>query len=120
MFVDESACNRFTARRRKAWAPTGTRARRRDHFIRGQRYVAHICRIPLLTTSRYTILPALSLDGVLHLEVQDHSYTAATFRSFIDGLLDNMNPYPDRNSVIVLDNASIHKSWDLVNMVEAR
>jgi len=68
----------------------------------------------------YSILPALSLDGILHLDVQDSSYTTVTFNSFVDALLDNMNPFPGRNSVIVMDNASIHKSADLEQMVLAR
>jgi hypothetical protein len=69
---------------------------------------------------RYSILLALSLDGILHLDVLDHSYTAAAFNSFIDGLLDNMNPFPMQNSVIVMDNASIHKSPELEAMVLMR
>lgn len=31
-----------------------------------------------------------------------------------------MNPFPGRNSVLVMDNASIHKSADLEAMVLAR
>jgi len=38
VFVDESAFDRRTTRRTYAWAPIGTRARRRDFFIRGKRY----------------------------------------------------------------------------------
>jgi hypothetical protein len=37
VFVDESACNRITTRRRCAWAPLGNRARRHDYFVRGKR-----------------------------------------------------------------------------------
>lgn len=37
VFVDESACNRITTRRRCAWAPIGNRARRNDYFVRGKR-----------------------------------------------------------------------------------
>ena len=37
VFVDESACNRITPRRRCAWAPIGDRARRHDYFVRGKR-----------------------------------------------------------------------------------
>ena len=48
----------------------------------------------------YSILPALSLDGILHPDVLDRSYTAATFNSFVDGLLDNMNPFPCRKACI--------------------
>ena len=37
VFVDESACNRNTTKRRFAWSPIGTRARRHDYFVRGKR-----------------------------------------------------------------------------------
>jgi len=37
VFVDESACNRITTRRRCGWAPVGNRAKRHDYFIRGKR-----------------------------------------------------------------------------------
>ena len=37
VFVDESACNRITARRRCGWAPLGNRAKRHDYFVRGRR-----------------------------------------------------------------------------------
>jgi len=88
-----------------AWAKEGRRARRSDFFVRG---------------SRYSILPALSLDGVLHLDVLDHSFTAEHFNQFVSQLLDNMNPFPQKNSVIIMDNASIHKSPALEAMVLAR
>ena len=74
----------------------------------------------MLTGLRYSMLPALSLDGILHLDVLDRSYTSRTFNDFINGLLDNMNQFPFKNSVIVMDNASIHKSDALREMVEAR
>ncbi|KAI0055789.1 hypothetical protein BV25DRAFT_1777891, partial [Artomyces pyxidatus] len=65
------------------------------------------------------ILPALSLDGILHLDVVDRAYNAALFNEFIEGLLINMNPFPARNSVVVMDNASIHKDDALRPMIEA-
>ncbi|KZV82862.1 hypothetical protein EXIGLDRAFT_592156, partial [Exidia glandulosa HHB12029] len=81
-----------------AWAPIGDRARRRDFFVRG---------------TRYSILPALSLDGVLRVAVQDRSYKGDDFFDFIESLLDDMRPFPEPNSVIVCDNASIHKQQEL-------
>ena len=66
------------------------------------------------------MLPAISLDGVLHLAIQDRSYTAADFIGFVDALLDRMNPYPGPNSVLIMDNASIHKSLQMVEMIQAR
>lgn len=62
----------------------------------------------------------MSLDGILHLAIQDRPYTAIQFNSFIEALLDNMNPFPQPNSVIVMDNASIHKSAELRQMIEER
>jgi hypothetical protein len=69
---------------------------------------------------RYSILPAISLDGVLHIDIITRSWTAEDFHSFVDVLLDQMNPYPQKNSVLVLDNASAHHFDDLREVVENR
>lgn len=60
----------------------------------------------------------MSLDGILYLAIQDQPYTTIQFNSFIDTLLDGMNPFPQPNSVIIMDNTSIHKSAELREMVE--
>ena len=70
--------------------------------------------------ARFQVLPAISLSGVLHLDVLTSAWTGEEFRSFIDVLLDNMNTYPGRNSVIIMDNASVHHSDGLRGFVEAR
>ncbi|KAJ7108312.1 hypothetical protein C8R44DRAFT_596825, partial [Mycena epipterygia] len=57
---------------------------------------------------RYSILPAISLDGVLHIDIIARSWTAVEFRNYLDVLLDVMNPFPQDNSVLVMDNASVH------------
>ncbi|OJT10703.1 hypothetical protein TRAPUB_12796 [Trametes pubescens] len=105
VFADETHFNRITLRRRFGWAPLGHRARRRDFFVRGK---------------RYSILPAISLDGVIHLTVQDHSYTGEEFADFVQGVLGQMQPWPLPNSVLVMDNASIHRVPEIREMVEAR
>ena len=69
---------------------------------------------------RYSMLPALSLDGPLYLMAQKDAYNSDDFVCFINGLLDAMNPYPEKNSVIVMDNASIHKAACLRPMIEQR
>ncbi|KAF8601490.1 hypothetical protein BDV93DRAFT_445584 [Ceratobasidium sp. AG-I] len=105
VFVDESAYDRWTTRREYAWAPSGDRARRRDFFVRG---------------TRFSMLPALCLDGIIHCNIIPGSVTSAIFNDFVSGLLHEMNPFPAPRSVIVMDNASIHKSNALREMVEAR
>ncbi|KAI0349308.1 hypothetical protein OH77DRAFT_1415312, partial [Trametes cingulata] len=56
----------------------------------------------------FSMLPALSLDGILHRKVVEGSFKTALFADFIAGLLDHMNPFPLPNSVIVMDNCRIH------------
>jgi hypothetical protein len=74
----------------------------------------------MLSRSRYSVLPALSLSGILHLTVLPASVKGNDFNAFIDSLLDRMNPFPLPNSVVVMDNASIHKSPELRELIEAR
>jgi hypothetical protein len=69
---------------------------------------------------RYSILPALSLDSILHVEVFDHAITGADFRLFVAGLLDRMQPWPLPNSVLIMDNAAIHKVDGVREMIEER
>jgi hypothetical protein len=53
------------------------------------------------------MLPALAIDGMLHVKIVEGSFTAELFREFIEGLLDHMQPFPQPKSVIVMDNARI-------------
>jgi hypothetical protein len=72
-------------------------------------------------TCSFSVLPALSLDsGILHCEIVEGSFCTKTFNHFIEGLLNNMHPYPSSNSVIVMDNCHIHKHPDTQAMIEAR
>ncbi|KAF8219841.1 hypothetical protein L208DRAFT_1337414, partial [Tricholoma matsutake] len=57
----------------------------------------------------YSLLPALSVNGVIYSKIVKGSFTARRFYNFIDGLLDHMQPFPLPNLVIVMDNACIHK-----------
>lgn len=75
------------------WAPTDDRARRHDYFVRGQ---------------RYSILQAVSLDGVLYLDIFTRAWTAEELKAYVKVLIGRMKPYPAMNSALVVDNASVH------------
>jgi hypothetical protein len=92
-------------RRPYAWSLRGERACRYEFQFRG---------------AKYSILPAISLDGILHLEVVENAIAGADFRRFVEGLLPRMNAWPLPNSVLVVDNASIHKVAGIREMVEER
>ncbi|KAI6033565.1 hypothetical protein BKA83DRAFT_3997162, partial [Pisolithus microcarpus] len=62
----------------------------------------------------YSVLPAFSLhDGILHCNVVEGSFCTESFTRFIRRLLDNMQPFPAPNSIIVMDNCPIHKHPDI-------
>lgn len=71
-------------------------------------------------TDRYSVLPALSLSGILLVDIIEGSFTKRRFSQFIDALLDQMNPFPSPNSVIVMDNCSIHRSILIQEMILER
>ena len=62
----------------------------------------------------------MSLDGILHLRIFEGSVMGDTFKSFTEELLDQMNPFPMPNSVIVMDNCQIHKVPGIREAIERR
>jgi hypothetical protein len=67
-----------------------------------------LLELTYLITFRFSILPALSLDGILDMRVIEGSVNSELFLGFIEGLLMEMNPFPGRNSVLVMDNVKFH------------
>ncbi|KAF9496519.1 hypothetical protein BDN71DRAFT_1364467, partial [Pleurotus eryngii] len=64
------------------------------------------------------ILPAISLDGILSVDIVKGSFNKIKFACFINGLLDQMNPYSLPNSVIVMDNCCIHKDPCILEIIK--
>jgi hypothetical protein len=68
IFLDEAAKDERSLSRGYGYAFTNARACKKTVFVRGQ---------------RYTILPALSLEGIIALDVMEGSCTKTRFRNFI-------------------------------------
>ena len=96
VFVDESAANERTGHRKYGWAPVG---------IRPHEY-------QLLERSKcWSILPAYTVDGFMTWKIVHGSFTQELFEDFIEfTLLPICNPFPAPRSIIVMDNAPIHRS----------
>lgn len=60
----------------------------------------------------------LSLDGILHLKVVENTVTRAVFCCFIKDLLPHINKWPLPNSVLVINNVSIHKVASIHKLVK--
>ena len=63
MFLDESACNRPTSSRKRGWSPRGIRCVQKQRFVRG---------------TRYSILPVLTLDGIITYKVVEGGSSGST------------------------------------------
>jgi transposase len=72
MFVDEAARNKKTSGRKMGWSLVGTRCIQRRCFVHGQ---------------RYSILPILTLDGIITHDVIEGSVTTETFVTFLRELV---------------------------------
>jgi hypothetical protein len=123
VYLDESGVNRHTTRRAYAYAPCGERARSAHYFVCGVRYVyAHLFVSYTNYIVRYAVLPAISLDGVLQVDVlTDKAWAGDEFYTFVDRLTaTKMNPYPQANSVLVMDNCSTHHVEGIRELVESR
>jgi hypothetical protein len=77
---------------------------------------------PTYLLVRYAVLPAISLDGVLQLDIlTDKAWAGDEFYEFVDRLTAHkMNPYPQANSVLVMDNCSTHHVEGIRELIESR
>ena len=112
VLLDESACNRKTSYRDHAWAIQGRWALQKAFFVHGCRwafvYFLNSCMYLSHCHGGYSILPALSLDGILTVDIIEGSFTTARFARFIDGLLDHMNPFQGQ---------TLSSSWTIVESI---
>ena len=72
VFIDEAGVDDHTNVRKWGWAPLGQACVRRTSFLRGQ---------------KFSILPALSLDGILTLEIFEGSVNQERFLIFLRNYL---------------------------------
>lgn len=91
--IDESACNERTGDRKYGWSPVNTPVEATYSMKRSE---------------RWSLLPAMTVNGYLDYAIFQGSITSEIMENF---LLSKVLPYTEPGySVIVLDNASIHRS----------
>jgi transposase len=103
VFLDETRKDDHTTYRRYGRALHGHRAMTEIQFVRGV---------------GYSVLPAMSLDGFLAVDVVEGAWKMDSFENFVlFDVVPHMNPFPGKNSVLVMDNCRIHKSGFLLNIL---
>jgi len=59
-------------------------------------------------------------DGFLYCDIIEGAFDSGLFYSFISNLLERMEPFPGRNSVIVMDNCRIHKNPEILDLITSQ
>ncbi|GES91797.1 homeodomain-like protein [Rhizophagus clarus] len=104
IFIDESSKDERTLNRSYGYSNRGCKLQHNVIFLRGK---------------RYTILPALSLDGYIAVDIIEGSCNKERFKDFIlSKVIPQMYPFPGPNSVLIMDNAKIHHNNDFINIVQ--
>ncbi|KAF9222260.1 hypothetical protein BS17DRAFT_708706 [Gyrodon lividus] len=67
--------------------------------------------------THYSIVPILTLDGIIPYDIVEGSVTSDCFIQFLHKQLPLMNPFSGPQSVLILDNCQIHHSEDIWRLV---
>jgi|SRR5882762_7888780 len=124
VWLDESSVDDRTDQRNQGWADLGRACVHRATFIQGQ---------------HYSILPALTADGFIALDIFEGLVNKDRFLQFLNDNLVctkllmisgsfpilklihkalKLNPYPGVRSVVVMDNCAIHHDEEVWAIVE--
>lgn len=103
VYVDESGCDKRIGFRRTGWSPLGKAPVQISQFHRDQ---------------RYQILPAYAQDGIVLSRVFRGATDSTIFEDFIAQLLQHCGRWPEPKSVLVMDNASFHRTKRIAQMCE--
>jgi transposase len=95
VYIDESGSDKLIGFRRTGWSPLGVAPVHISKFHRGQ---------------RYQILPAYTQDGILLARVFQGSTDSEVFEDFLEQLLPHCGKWPEPKSVLIMDNASFHRT----------
>jgi hypothetical protein len=101
VYVDESGCDKPVGFRRTGWSPLGTTPVRIARYQREQ---------------RYQIFPAYTQDGILFARVFQRTTDSVVFEDFIEQLLHHCERWPEPNSMLVMNNASFHRTERIEQM----
>lgn len=94
VFVDETGSDARDMLRQYGYAIRGERTQVHRFLIRGR---------------RVSSIAAISSSGLIDVHYSFDTNTGESFFDFIRGsVIPNMQPYPNPNSILIMDNCSIH------------
>ena len=91
--------------------------RKYGYSFRGEPAVCH--RI-LTRGTRISAMAAMTCEGMLEYDLTTGTVNADKFIDFIRGhLIPNMQPFPAKHSILILDNCAIHHSHDVKTLLNS-
>ncbi|KAF5310770.1 hypothetical protein D9619_007648 [Psilocybe cf. subviscida] len=104
VWLDEASVDNKSYHRQNGWSTIGCAAVSRTTFIRGR---------------RYSVLPALTSEGIIALDIFEGAVNKERFLQFVnEQVAPRLNPYPGPWSVVILDNCAIHHDDDIRAIIE--
>ena len=107
VFVDETGTDRRNSLRRYGYSLVGKPARSHSLLVRGKRFSA---------------IGILSVNGILDTFITSDNVNAEVFQEFVEkSLIRHVMPFNGYNphSIVILDNASIHHTDAVVNLLQS-
>jgi DDE superfamily endonuclease len=95
VFLDESGVNMMSGERTSGWSKKGTKIPVKRSYQRHD---------------NFSILPAMNINGYLACIVYKGGVDSVSFEDFVvNHVLPKCNKHPGPNSILVMDNAAIHR-----------
>jgi hypothetical protein len=92
-------------------------SRSRSYWLKGERCI--VSQVFRNRGRNYSLLSAISLDGPLAVQVFEETVVGETVTGFLKKrLFPSMNPFPENNSVLILDNASVHNKENIRELAD--
>ncbi|TDL16344.1 hypothetical protein BD410DRAFT_731465, partial [Rickenella mellea] len=66
---------------------------------------------------RYSVLPALTSEGIVGLDIFEGSVNKERFIQFLSQQAPRMTPFPGPRSVVIIDNCAIHHDEEVRRIV---
>ena len=106
VFLDESGINKKSGVPKYGYAKKGSRV----HY-----------KVTSQKAENFSLLPAMSVNGYIAINVFKGGVNAEMYEDFIrDEVLPRCTPWPGPCSVIIMDNAEIHRNevWSIFNNID--
>ena len=97
---------------------TGVNVSMRPFYGRSPIGTAPVVTVNKLHTRNISVCAVMTVNGLQHYAMQVRAYNRYSFESFIRETMNILTMRGERNGVLIMDNASIHKTTNVIQAIE--